>query len=1185
VAKKHLDLYKKMNSTNSEESDTELSDDGKGTLNSPSFLALLGTQFLGAMNDNMFRWFIIPIGKPIIGDAEALSLGLACFTLPYLLLASVAGYLADRFSKRTVIVACKVAEILIMVLGIWAIQFGNIYLLFFIVALMGCQSALFGPAKFGSIPEMVRDNRLAKGNGIMGLITVVSSALGFIAGNYLYHITQPDLSAPGPFMDIGIAAFTLVGVAVIGTLVSLKINKLSPAAPERGFPFNPVKETLHQMRLLRSSTPLFRTALGVAFFWMLASLAQINVDTYGIHELGLTQKDIGPLLGILVFGVALGSILAGIWSAGRIELGIVPIGAAGIVVTSLLLFFTGSSIDGPESNSQIYYLLSLLWLFLLGVSSGLFDIPLETFLQHRSEVETRGSILAAANFLAFAFILVASFAFWVMQKHLEMSASQIFMVIGLLTIPVGIYIFKLLPNATIRALVWLVSRTIYKLRVRGHDNLPKKGGALLVANHVSWLDGVFLILTSSRPVRMVAFSTYVQNPWIRWLTELYNTIPINIDDGPKALMASIKTARNAIKDGELVCIFAEGKLTRTGYLQPFQSGLMKIIKGTGAPVVPVYIDELWGSIFSFHGGKFFWKMPRRWPYPVSIRFGQPILHPENEKHVQKVVQNLGIESANFRKTYQMIPPRLFLRKCKNRRFKQKVADSTGVEISGGKLLTGALLIRRLLNKHVLKRDEKMIGVLLPPSVGGCVVNASLAISGRVPINLNYTLSDKDINYCIKEAGIKTVLTSEKFLEKKPIAMDANVVLLDQLKLKASIFDKLICLCMAYVVPAWIIERLIGLRHVSSDDLSTIIFTSGSTGQPKGVMLTHHNIVSNINSADDLLHLSSKDCILGILPFFHSFGYTISLWMPFIRNMGACYHFNPTDARTVGKMVEKYKVTLFASTPTFLRHYLKRCTPEQFKTLDLVITGAEKLPQSLAKEFEAKFGIFPTEGYGTTELAPVAAVNVPPSRQLDPDQVSSKAGTVGRPIPCVMAKTVDPETMQDLPDGQEGLLFIKGPNVMKGYLNNPEKTAEVIFDGWYNTGDFATIDEDGFITITGRQTRFSKIGGEMVPHVRIEEIIADIVNDPNDDEPEVQVAVTAVTDPKKGERIIVLHKPLDISVNSILKEFAKEDIPNLWIPSSDSFLEVEAIPLLGTGKLDLAKIKQLASEAYPTEVTN
>ncbi|HBL47946.1 MAG TPA: acyl-[ACP]--phospholipid O-acyltransferase, partial [Planctomycetaceae bacterium] len=511
--------------------------------------------------------------------------------------------------------------------------------------------------------------------------------------------------------------------------------------------------------------------------------------------------------------------------------------------------------------------------------------------------------------------------------------------------------------------------------------------------------------------------------------------------------------------------------------------------------------------------------------------------------------------------------------------------STGVELTGGKLLTGSLMMRRLLNRYVLKQEENMVGVLLPPSVGGCAVNASLAISGRVPINLNYTLSDSDINYCIKEAGIKTVLTSSKFLEKRPIEMEANVVLVDEIKLIASLLDKLVSLFMAYIMPAWLIERFIGLHKVSSDDLSTVIFTSGSTGRPKGVMLTHHNIISNINSADDLLQLAPSDCILGILPFFHSFGYTIALWMPFARNMRSCFHFNPTDARTVGKMIEKYKVTLFTSTPTFLRHYLKRCTREQFQSLDIVITGAEKLPQSLAKEFEEKFGIFPTEGYGTTELSPVAAVNVPPTRQLDPTEVSAKPGTVGRPIPCVMAKTVHPETREDLPDGEEGLLFIKGPNVMKGYLNNPEKTAEVIIDGWYNTGDIAIIDAEGFITITGRQTRFSKIGGEMVPHLRIEELIIDIVNNPEEDEPEVQVAVTSVPDPKKGERLIVLHKRLQISVDEILKRLASENLPNLWMPSSDSFLEVETIPLLGTGKLDLAKIKQVACEAFAAEVTS
>jgi acyl-[acyl-carrier-protein]-phospholipid O-acyltransferase/long-chain-fatty-acid--[acyl-carrier-protein] ligase len=267
-----------------------------------------------------------------------------------------------------------------------------------------------------------------------------------------------------------------------------------------------------------------------------------------------------------------------------------------------------------------------------------------------------------------------------------------------------------------------------------------------------------------------------------------------------------------------------------------------------------------------------------------------------------------------------------------------------------------------------------------------------------------------------------------------------------------------------------------------------------------------------------------------------------------------------------------------ATPTFLRGFLKRCTPEQLKMLDLVIVGAEKLPPDLANAFLEKFNVAPTEGYGTTELSPVAAFNVPPNRAGQTDQVTTKPGTVGRVMPGAAAKVIDTDTGADLGVGQDGLLLISGPNVMVGYLNQPEKTAELITDGWYNTGDIAHIDDDGFITITGRLSRFSKIGGEMVPHIRIEQLIESIVD--NDDEnPEPQAAVTAVPDEKKGERLVVLHKPLTISIDDVLQKLSDSDLPNLWIPSRDSFCEVEQIPLLGTGKLDLKAVKEMALQKF------
>ncbi len=524
------------------------------------------------------------------------------------------------------------------------------------------------------------------------------------------------------------------------------------------------------------------------------------------------------------------------------------------------------------------------------------------------------------------------------------------------------------------------------------------------------------------------------------------------------------------------------------------------------------------------------------------------------------------------------PPRLFIRNCRCNLFQPKLADSTGVELTCGQLLTGALVMKRLLEREVLQPDEQTVGVLLPPSAGALVVNAALALMRRVVVNLNYTLSNEDVNYCIREAGIRHVLTSGKFLERRPFELDAEVVLLEELRGHVSWLDKLTCAAMAYVLPASWLESRFGLTEIQPDDLLTVVFTSGSTGEPKGVMLTQRNIGSNIEAVGRVLRIKRSDVVLGVLPFFHSFGYTVTLWLPLALRPKVVYHYNPLDAKTVGELCQKHGVTIILATPTFLRAYMKRCTREQFWKLDLVVLGAEKMPLDLARQFEQKFGVAPMEGYGTTELSPVVSVNLPESRCSSELRPGAKLGTVGRPIPGVQAKVTDPETGEELPPGKEGLLWIKGPNVMKGYLNRPDKTAEVVRDGWYNTGDFAFIDEDGFITITGRQTRFSKIGGEMVPHVRVENELLRIIGDPHD-EAEPTLAVTSVPDPKKGERLVVLHKKLPKPVPQLLEEMAASGVPNLWIPSADSFVEVDEIPILGSGKLDLKRLKEKALSLF------
>ncbi|TWT48421.1 AMP-binding protein [Botrimarina hoheduenensis] len=521
-------------------------------------------------------------------------------------------------------------------------------------------------------------------------------------------------------------------------------------------------------------------------------------------------------------------------------------------------------------------------------------------------------------------------------------------------------------------------------------------------------------------------------------------------------------------------------------------------------------------------------------------------------------------------------PRLMLRACRRASRRRKLIDSTGDKLTGGELLTKSLVLRRLLLRHVIGPDEQRVGVLLPPANGAVVVNAALSLAKRVAVNLNYSASAEVINACVRAAGIRHVLTTQKVLDKLGITIDAGVVLLESLRDKVTTMDKLASAAAAYVAPIGLLEQQLGLTTLQLDDLVTIIFTSGSTGIPKGVMLSHRNLVANIRSFDSAVNLRADDVILGILPFFHAFGYTVTLWAPLVLDLGGAYHFNPLDARQVGKLCQASGATILLSTPTFLRSYIKRVPPEDFASLEMAIVGAEKLPIALSDAFEARFGVRPSEGYGATELAPVAAVNIPPNRSSGkrPDACE---GSIGLPLPGVSARVVHPETRELLGVDEDGMLEVAGPNRMVGYLDQPEKTAEVVRDGWYVTGDIARIDEQGFIHITGRQSRFSKIGGEMVPHVRIEEAIQDFVAG---DDAEHQVAVvTAVPDEKKGERLIVVHLPMTKTPAEIADHLRAIDLPNLWIPSQDSFLEVEALPLLGSGKLDLKGLAQLAAERF------
>ena len=527
----------------------------------------------------------------------------------------------------------------------------------------------------------------------------------------------------------------------------------------------------------------------------------------------------------------------------------------------------------------------------------------------------------------------------------------------------------------------------------------------------------------------------------------------------------------------------------------------------------------------------------------------------------------------------LVPIRQMMRACRKWKNDLKFADSTGVEMNGGRVFLASIVFRRVFHR-LLGKDEQNVGVLMPTSVYGVLANLGLAMDRRTSVNLNYTFGIDTINYCIKQADIKHVITSQKVLDRFPdLKLDAELIVMEKAAEQINLLDKLTAWIDAYVTPIFAFEWAIGISKIKPDDIVTIFFTSGSTGTPKGAMITQRGIAENVTAFAERLNLGDDVTLEGSLPLFHSFGYTTTLWLPAMTGVKCVYHFNPLEPKKIGEVIEKYGCNAMPTTPTFLRSYLRRPV-EEFAPMRTIICGAEKLPIDLIDAWEAKHGCRPAEGYGTTELSPVVATNCPKERRADYKDWL-REGTIGRPLYNLQVRITNPETGEILPPDTPGMLEVKGPSVMAGYYKDPEKTVEVLKDGWYSTGDIASIDKEGFIWITGRQSRISKIGGEMVPHILIEEEIEKILSaaTPNNENTveniTVRVAVSAVPEQKKGERIIVLHRDLPVTPEEICKKLQAVGLPNLWIPSASDFHHVDSIPLLGTGKLDLRAVKELA----------
>lgn len=597
------------------------------------FWSLFVTQFQGAFSDNVLKNLVIFMfldmnmsleEKHKIGEYVGM-----LFSLPFILFSMYGGFMADRFSKRTVTIAVKIFEIIVMSLVCAGLAWQNRQILLAGIFFMGMHSAFFGPSKYGLMPELLPEAKLSWGNGVLEFGTFTAIILGTVAASFGQQF----------FGDKQIwSGVILIALAVVGLATSLAITRVPAADPARKFRANLIGDLFAQLNLVRKDRQLALAFLGNTYFNFLGALLLLNLFFYGADVLHVSDLKIGCLNIALALGIGIGSVAAGYASGRKIEYGLVPYGAFGLSIFSALLAIPGLSLNQ-----------ALVMLSLLGFTGGFFIVPVSAILQHQPEPSKKGEVLAAANWLSFVGIFLASGAYYVLTGVLNLSPLQVFLFGGVLTFVGAIFVLVLSPDSLVRAFLWLVTHTVYRLRVEGLDNFPRRGGVLLISNHVSFVDWLLLMAAADRPVRILMGKEYYDKPWVKPFARVPRVIPIPPEIRPREVIQALHECGQVVQQGDVVCIFAEGGLTRTGELQPFRRGFEHMMKGAMSgisqpPVPPVIVPAaligLWGSIFSFEGGKFLWKKPPQFPRTITVRFGPPLPPSATPEEVQAAVECL-----------------------------------------------------------------------------------------------------------------------------------------------------------------------------------------------------------------------------------------------------------------------------------------------------------------------------------------------------------------------------------------------------------------------------------------------------------------------------------------------------------------------------------------------------------------
>lgn len=1136
------------------------------------FLPYLAIAFLNASVDLAHKITIQNVLlKSFTGDTLVILTALinAMILLPFIFLFSPSGFINDKYPQTKVIRTASVAAIFISGAVLVSYLAGAFEMAFLLTLILAAQSAIYSPAKYSIIKRIVGTENLGQANGVIQALTIVAILLSSFGFSFIFESLYVAGSDPATMLSsMAVIGVLLVVFSSLEAICAFRLPNFAQHEPPAtaGFEWRTYL-TLGYLKqnsaLLRQNKNIWLSILGLSVFW---GISQVLVAAFPAHYKAMFNDDNALIIqGILAMsgvGLIIGSYLAGVMSKHHIEHGIVPIGALGIFGSVLLM--------ASSSSSWVMTLCS----FGFGVFGGLFIVPLNATIQYFAPEQTSGKIMAGNNFaqnIAMVGFLLLSIAF----VYLNISTTGLLLFAAFVCLIGSFYAIVQLPHLFTRLLLLPILKTGYRFNVEGLKNLPQSGGVLLLGNHISWIDWLVLQAASPRAIKFVMYRGIYNKWYLKWFLKWFKVIPI----GAGSSKESIEKIREMLANGEVVALFPEGHISYNGQINEFKRGFELAIKELNEVcVVPFYLRGLWGSSFSRADQYYKALTKRRGKRDILVAFGKPIRTFIDRVAMKQKVVELSFSSweAFIRRQQPLMHG--WLDTAKANLFRPCCAGSQGMNLTHLKFLTAVLLFSRLLRKTL--PPQKNVGVLLPSSSIGAIVNMALFINGKVPVNLNYTLSEQSLALALQKAGIERVITSEKFLEKLSAkGFDYHALLADkavmaeQLGKKVGKTARLHALFTALLAPQWWIKARY-FKSVSLNDTATILFSSGSEGEPKGIELSHKNLLTNIKQISELLNFKRNDVILNSLPIFHSFGLTVTTLLPLCEGIKMVSVPDPTDGALVGKMAARHSATILFGTSTFFRLYTKnkKLHPLMFQSVRMVVAGAEKLKSDVKEAFRVKFGLEIYEGYGTTETAPVAAVNMP--NVLEKESLKAltfnKVGSVGMALPGTIIKIVDPDTLAPLATNEDGLIVIGGGQVMKGYLNDDEKTAEVIaeIDGirYYKTGDKGHIDENGFVSIVDRYSRFAKIGGEMISLGSVEELLGEVLAD------HAAFVAVNVPDEKKGEAVVLLLKS-EHSLDELSAKIKAADIPPLMQPSK-LFL-VEEIPTLASGKVDFKGAKNQA----------